>query len=117
NRRVAGADSASYAEDVSERFSDQMQEILLSIVEVAPLAVVGQRLAEAALDLTGADYAAIGAYDSRNQLEHWVPVGVDPADERLMGHPPIGSGLLGAFAETSDAILLEDAADHPTASG
>ncbi|MQA00255.1 MAG: GAF domain-containing protein [Dehalococcoidia bacterium] len=102
---------------MSERFSDRMQAILLSIVEVAPLAVVGRRLAEAALDLTRADYAAIGAYDSRDQLEQWVPVGVDPAHERLMGHPPVGRGLLGAFARTSAPILLDDAAQYPTATG
>ena len=94
-----------------------MREVLLSIAELAPFDVVARRLAEAAMQLTDADYAALGAYDRQRRLEHFEAVGLTDAERAAIRHAPEGLGLLGEFALHPETINLPSASDHPRAAG
>lgn len=97
--------------------SADLRDVLLGIIEVQPVASVLQRLARAAMDLTGADNAALGAYDDERRLQHFEAVGVSPEQREAMGDPPSGIGLLGEFAVHPRTINELSMRDHPSASG
>lgn len=94
-----------------------MQRILLDIADLAPLEEVADRLARAAVELTDAEYGALGVYAPDGHLERFVTVGVSEELRERIGDPPRGVGLLGEFARTGVSLLLDDMADHPSAVG
>lgn len=94
-----------------------VRDIVLSIVRLAPVNTVARRLAEAAMQLTAADYAALGAYDDRRRLQQFTAVGLGEEEQEAIGHPPHGLGLLGAFADSPRTINVPSAREHPTAAG
>src|SRR3954454_22582580 len=66
------------------------------------LDAVLQRIVEAAAELTGARYAALGVIDrERRGLEQFLTTGVDDETHRAIGELPKGRGILG--------VLIEDA--------
>ncbi len=97
----------------------RMQEILLRVTQLAPLEDVAHRLAEAARELTQADYAALGLYDATGHLDHFFTDGMTPEqhEEMRRGHPPVGRGLLGEFGRGRPLINTASAAHHPAFSG
>ena len=97
--------------------SPTLQEVLLGIIEVQPVEHLLRRLAESALELTGADYAALGAYGEGSALDHFEAVGLSRGERESITHPPMGHGLLGEFASRRDAINVAEASDHPASSG
>ncbi len=97
--------------------SPTLQEVLLGIIEVQPVEHLLRRLAESALELTGADYAALGAYGEGSALDHFEAVGLSRGERESMPHPPMGRGLLGEFANRRDPINVAEAGDHPASSG
>lgn len=62
--------------------------------------------------MTGADFAALGAYDDSRRLEHFETVGFSQEQREGMPHPPHGLGLLGEFAIDPRTVHLEDFRDH-----
>jgi two-component system sensor histidine kinase DevS len=94
-----------------------MQRILLDIADLAPLEEVADRLARAAVELTDAEYGALGVYASDGNLERFVTVGMSDEEREGIGDPPTGAGLLGEFARSGTAIRLDDIADHASAVG
>jgi signal transduction histidine kinase len=96
-------------------FSARRPHILLDIAELAPLEEVAERLARAALELTGAQYGAIGVYGPDSQLDHFVTVGISDEHREAIGEPPTGIGLLGDFARAGVAINLGDMSEHRSA--
>lgn len=97
--------------------SPELRSIVLAIVELQPLADVLRRLAEAALKLTDADYAAIGAYDEDRELQHFETVGITPDEQAAMPHAPIGAGLIGQFANHAETINVSHMSAHPASAG
>ena len=67
-----------------------------SLVTVLDPEAVLERLLEAARELTGARYAAIGVLDERRErLERFVTAGIDEETHRAIGDLPRGRGVLG----------------------
>ncbi len=97
--------------------SADLRDVLLGIIEVQPVTSVLRRLARAAMELTGADYAALGAYDDERRLQHFEAVGVSQQEREALGEPPRGIGLLGEFAVNPHTINEPSMGDHPSASG
>src|SRR5215204_421513 len=87
------------------------------IAELDPEAVLDQLL-EVALELTGAQYAAIGVLDdSREQLERFITRGIDEATHRAIGDLPRGRGVLGVLIRDPRALRLADVGAHPESYG
>lgn len=77
------------------------------------------RIVEAAADLAGARYAALGVIggDQQRRLETFVTHGLDEDEVRRIGDPPAGRGLLGLLIDRPEALRLTDIADHPASVG
>ena len=80
--------------------------------------VVLQRLLEAARDITGARYVAIGVLDEqREALERFLTVGVDEETHRQIGDLPRGRGVLGVLIIEAHPLRLADVSAHPRSYG
>ncbi len=72
-----------------------------------------QRLADAARDLVGARYAAIGVPDGEGGFSHFVTAGVDNATVAAIGWLPRTHGLLGAILDDPEPFILDDVRTDP----
>jgi signal transduction histidine kinase len=96
-----------------------------SLLEVARALVSGldtrtilDRVLEAARDVTGARYAALGVLDEeRGELAQFLTVGVDQATYRAIGEVPRGQGVLGVLIADPRPLRLSDVAEHPRSFG
>src|SRR5690349_6379685 len=73
---------------------------------------------EAARDLTGARYAALGVLDeSGDELERFLYVGIDEATRQAIGPLPHGRGILGELIRNPEPLRLKRIGDHPRSYG
>jgi signal transduction histidine kinase len=71
------------------------------------LPVTLRRIVDAAVELTGAEYGALGVLAPRGGLEEFIYVGMTPQQAEKIGHLPEGHGLLGALIQDPRPIRLE----------
>lgn len=76
-----------------------------------------RRMIDVAMQLTGAEYGAIGVTGADGDLDQFVHVGIDGAAATRIGHAPKGLGLLGALIDEQRPILLADLTADPRSSG
>jgi len=77
-----------------------------------------ERIVEAARELTGARYAALGVLDpARTRLEKFVTTGIDGAARQRIGALPTGRGVLGELIRDPRPLRLEDIGAHPSSYG
>ncbi|MEU7788909.1 GAF domain-containing protein [Amycolatopsis sp. NPDC049159] len=76
-----------------------------------------RRIVEAARELLGARYAALGVIGPDGQLAEFVHVGMDDETVARVGRLPEGKGLLGAVVEDPRPIRLANITDDPRSSG
>lgn len=88
-----------------------------AITEHLDLPVVLQRITDAAVELVGAQYGALGVISPEGGLEQFITVGMDPAEIAHIGHLPEGHGLLGALIADPHPIRTPTIADHPLSVG
>jgi len=82
------------------------------------LDAVLQRIVEAAAELTGARYAALGVIDQSGEaLERFVVTGVDQETQAAIGDPPRGRGILGVLIRDARPLRLDDLVTHPRSVG
>jgi signal transduction histidine kinase len=82
------------------------------------LDAVLQRIVEAAAELTGATYAALGVIDETGRaLAQFVVTGIDEETQAAIGDPPHGRGILGALIHDAKPLRLENIADDPRSVG
>ena len=90
----------------------------LSVSAELSLDVVLQRIVEAAADLTGARYAALGVIDSsRQELEQFVVTGIDAETKAAIGDLPRGRGILGVLISDATPLTLEEISADPRSVG
>jgi len=76
-----------------------------------------QRIVQAARDLAGARYAALGIPGEGGELEMFITAGIDPEDARRIPHRPVGKGLIGEMQRVGRSIRVPEIADHPASIG
>ena len=81
------------------------------------LPVVLRRVVEAARELIGARYAALGVIAPDGHLSEFVHVGMPDEDVARIGHLPQGKGLLGALIDDPAPIRLDRLGDDDRSSG
>ena len=81
------------------------------------LPTVLRSIAEAARELVGARYAALGVIGSDGHLAEFVHVGMPGEVVDRIGRLPQGKGLLGALVEDPRPIRLSRITDDPRSSG
>ena len=103
----------------------EQQERLRLLVEAGiginselSLDAVLQRLVEAAADLTGATYAALGVIDQTGRgLERFLTTGMSKEQIREIGDFPVGRGILGALIKDARPFRLHDLSADPRSVG
>ena len=92
--------------------------IARSVFEELAVDQVLERILEAARELTGARYAALGVLDpSRTRLERFVTSGIDERTRDVIGAPPTGRGVLGELIRDPRPLRLDDVRAHPSSYG
>jgi two-component system, NarL family, sensor histidine kinase DevS len=81
------------------------------------LPVVLRRIVEAARELLGARYAALGVIGRDGVLEQFVHAGMDDEVVAEIGGLPRGRGILGLLISDPVPIRLADLARHPASAG
>jgi signal transduction histidine kinase len=77
-----------------------------------------QRLVEAAAELTGARYAALGVIDANGlELEQFITHGIDVDRRAEIGELPRGRGILGVLIREARPLRLHDLAEDPRSVG
>jgi signal transduction histidine kinase len=77
-----------------------------------------QRLVEAAAELTGARYAALGVIDrSGSELERFLTTGIDAETHAAIGELPRGRGILGVMIRDAAPLRLHNLGDDPRSVG
>jgi signal transduction histidine kinase len=77
-----------------------------------------QRIVEAAAQLTGAKYAALGVIDpSGRALERFLTTGIDQETHDRIGDLPHGRGILGALIRDAQPLRLHDLTTDPRSVG
>jgi len=77
-----------------------------------------QRIVEAAAQLTGANYAALGVIDpSGRGLERFLTTGVDAETQERIGELPHGRGILGVLIHDAEPLRLHDLTSDPRSAG
>jgi signal transduction histidine kinase len=76
------------------------------------------RILKEAREITGASYAALGVLDeTRQELERFLTVGIDPATQSAIGDLPRGRGVLGVLIHDPRPLRLSDVGQHPQSYG
>jgi signal transduction histidine kinase len=87
------------------------------IITDLTLPVVLRRIVEAARDLVGARYAALGVISPAGGLSEFIHIGMPPDAVERIGHLPQGKGLLGALIQDPRPIRLVRIAEDPRSCG
>ena len=100
---------------------DRLRAVLdAAIVVTSELSIeaVLQRIVEAAAELTGARYAALGVIDQRGTgLENFVTTGLDDETIRRIDDLPRGRGILGVLIKDAKPLRLAELGADPRSAG
>jgi signal transduction histidine kinase len=89
----------------------------LSLFSDLSLNGVLRRVINAARELSGARYAAIGIPAADNSLETFITIGMTEEEVNAIDHMPVGEGLLGEMIRTGQSIRLKNLTKDPRAVG
>ncbi len=101
--------------DVVRAGPDQKAILLNVIVDIASdldLDATLNRVVAAAMDLTGAQFGALGVRGTDGTLISFVHSGIDKVAANRIGHHPSGKGILGLLFNRSTALRLDDLNTH-----
>lgn len=88
-------------------------KVARSVLEQLDVEQVLERVLDAARELTGARYAALGVLDeSRDGLARFLTRGIDEEQRREIGSLPTGRGVLGELIRNPVPLRLEDVGSH-----
>lgn len=100
------------------RTLDELQQAALSVVSELTLDRALQQIADAALKVVNARYAAIGIPDATGQrLSSFITSGMSQAEQARLARAPEGHGLLGAVLATDAPLIVNAIARHPDSVG
>jgi signal transduction histidine kinase len=88
-----------------------------AVMEQLELPVVLRRIVEAAVELVGARYGALGVIAPDGHLEQFIHVGIPPEEASRMGDLPRGDGVLGALIDDPRPIRLKHLSADPRSVG
>ena len=96
----------------------RLADVALRIHSEHTLDRVFQEVADAARDVIGARYAALGVIDeSGKELRLFVTSGLSPQQHQEIGSLPRGHGILGLLISEPHSIRLPDLKKHPRSYG
>jgi two-component system, NarL family, sensor histidine kinase DevS len=103
-------------EQIEERLA-ALHRASLELVQDISIDSLLKRIARIAREQVQARYAAIGVRGPEGQLERFITVGMDEAEQAEMPHPPLGLGLIGVIAQAEGPVRVEDIQEDPRSVG
>lgn len=94
-----------------------LNQAAIAIASELHLDKVLQLIVDAARELAGAQYAALGVPNAEGYLDAFIYSGMTADDARRIPHHPRGLGLLGAIVRQRKIIRLSNLADDPLSVG
>ncbi len=95
----------------------ELDEAALALTGELDLPRLLQRIVDAARDLTGARYGALGILRPDGSLEYFLTSGLDPEQGARIGALPRGVGLLGVMSREARPVRVDRIADDPRRAG
>jgi signal transduction histidine kinase len=95
-------------------------ETVGSIAADLDLAETLQRIVDAAAEISGARYAALGVLDDSagpNRLREFVTHGISADERARIGNPPTGHGILGLLIDHPEPLRIDDLGRHALSHG
>ena len=104
--------------DLDERRLRTLLDVGRGLVSQFDQEALLRRVLDAARELTGARYAAVGVLDeNRQELERFLVSGIDDETHRAIGVLPRGRGILGELIREPKPLRLADISAHPRSYG
>ena len=104
--------------DLDERRLRTLLDVGRGLVSQFDQEALLRRVLDAARELTGARYAAVGVLDEdRQELERFLVSGIDDETHRAIGVLPRGRGILGELIREPKPLRLADISAHPRSYG
>ena len=94
-----------------------MLDAVLAVGSALDLQVVLRRIVEAAMELSDAQYGALGVVGDWGGLSQFLAVGIDDETRARIGPLPHGEGILGELIRHPVPLRLVDLSAHPAAYG
>jgi len=119
-RGLLMSEGAASAAGSSGSAEDRLRSLLAanrSVVSELTLSAVLRRIVEAARDVAGARFAALGVVGADGRLEEFVHSGMEDSSVAHIGHPPTGDGILGLLIEEPQPIRLRAITDDARSVG
>jgi len=109
---------AGGAEAARQAAVERLAAAARSVSSHLELAAVLHELVEAATELAGARYGAVGVFaaDGRS-LREFITVGLSDEEVAAIGRPPTGRGLLGTLVHHPDPLRVDEVSAHPDSVG
>ena len=105
-------------EKIDEDRFRRLIDVGSSLLSELDLEEVLKSVVEAAREVTGARYAALGVLDrERRELERFINVGIDEKTQRQIGNLPRGRGVLGELIREPVPLRLRNVNAHAHAYG
>ncbi len=98
-----------------DRFA-RLFDAAVNVSEKGELRGLLQTIVDTAMKLTEARYGALGVIGSNGFLVEFVHRGVDPHRAGLIGHPPLGLGVLGTVIK-GDTVRADEVEQRPDSAG
>lgn len=96
----------------------RLSEIGRALVVRLDLEGVLEILLEAARELSGARYAALGILSERGEeLDRFLTLGIDDETRAAIGNLPRGGGVLGELIGAAEPLRLAELGTHPSSEG
>ena len=103
---------------MEDRAATRVLDVVLSVTSDLELDTVLERVVEAACELIGARYGALGVItEDGDGLARFVHTGLDAEAVARIGHLPEGRGVLGAIVDHPVPLRLTELADDPRSVG
>jgi GAF domain-containing protein len=93
--------------------AEALLEAVSAISSDLDLRSVLTRIVEAATQLTGAQYGALGVIGADGSLVEFVTTGLTKEEHRAIGELPRGRGILGLLIHEPQGIRIPELAAHP----
>ena len=101
-----------------DRATQGVLDVARGVLAELDLAVVLDRVLEAAQELTGARYAALGVLnETRSELARFLTRGIEEDRKATIGDLPRGRGVLGALIEEPAPLRVANVEQHPRSYG
>lgn len=105
--------------DLPDDVGRRVLDAVVAVTSDLDLDQVLRRIVQAAMDLTGARYGALGVLDGsgRERLAQFIPLGLSDGEVAAIDHWPHGEGLLGELIDRPEPIRVPEIADDVRSAG